>query len=1021
MKDNRSTESTKKSSPLLWIGGIAVILLVGAGLFLPPISLGDRLFGGDEAETAADDSAAESIIAETGDSAAQVAIVSGTAVVEVDPDPAAPPAGKTIKGDVYAISEGSGTMGALTLPIPADADSETADLYGWDGSVWAFMPSTRDTAAGTISMMANILPQSVAVMQNGADTPPVIGADIQAGDVLPAEFLPYVQEIFVGTKTIASDGELEGETAAKMPEGGYEQYLTVSNRGAIIDLELLGAVLTDPAVQSTQVAAIMREVINGNYAGVNVDYQGVSIADRDAYTAFVRAVADTLHVQSKKVFVTLPMPSQTGEYQWDAVNYDWSAIGQAADVVYMEMPLDPKAYVPEGEAAQLIKWAVGYVPREKLTPLLTAQAIDRIGEAYIALSNEDALANFGELQFTQGSEAVEANTAVEVALSGTATALEWDGDSQTYSYSYEENGQTHQVWLDNASALAARAQQVQGQGVRGTAVTHLSDSNDTAGYASALASYIGQGDAPQPSAAAIVWSVVDKDGNVLFSESGDSLTFLWDGTETAGTYTVKVEFAMGNNVSTLGETAVAVGQEAEAEEVADAAADAATDDAGEEATDGAAGEADGGDAAAPPASGEGNAVVNVGANLRQGPGIIYGTIAGGINPGIRVEVIARDKEPLWFKIIVPATGDKAWIYNTLLDIDSNVDIASLPIEGAGDAQPVAGGSGGDDGGSGGGTTAPPPVNAPPVANGSFELGGQTHGFANPSMMSYAGMNWVKFQHKWGDSDNAGDLAGRINQAHANGFKVLLSIPGSSTYPSSINFSGYAAFVGQVAALGPDAIEIWNEENIDFEWPAGQINPASYVNDMLAPAYNAIKSANANVMVIGGALAPTGYFGGGCSPNGCDDNAFLAGMAAAGAANYMDCMGVHYNAGATSPTVSSGHPAGGGHYSWYLQPMINTYATLGKPLCFTELGYLSGEDFGGVPSRFSWAANTTVSQHAQWLAEAVSIAANSGRVRLAIIFNVDFTTWGDDPQAGYAIMRPGGGCPACETLRSVMGK
>jgi hypothetical protein len=287
-------------------------------------------------------------------------------------------------------------------------------------------------------------------------------------------------------------------------------------------------------------------------------------------------------------------------------------------------------------------------------------------------------------------------------------------------------------------------------------------------------------------------------------------------------------------------------------------------------------------------------------------------------------------------------------------------------------------------------------------------------------MSTAGMNWVKFQHKWGPGGNPGDLAGRINNAHASGFKVLLSIPGTP-YPTSIGFEEYAQFLGGVAALGPDAIEVWNEENIDFEWPAGQIDPAAYVNKMLAPAYNAIKTANPNVMVIGGALAPTGYFGGGCSANGCDDNAYLAGMAAAGGANYMDCMGVHYNAGATSPSATSGHPAGGTHYSWYLQPMLNTYSVLGKPLCITELGYLSGQDYGGVPSRFSWAANTTVNQHATWLAEAVSMAANSGQVRLAIVFNVDFTQWGSDPQAGYAMIRKDGSCPACGTLGSVMGR
>jgi len=38
----------------------------------------------------------------------------------------------------------------------------------------------------------------------------------------------------------------------------------------------------------------------------------------------------------------------------------------------------------------------------------------------------------------------------------------------------------------------------------------------------------------------------------------------------------------------------------------------------------------------------------------------------------------------------------------------------------------------------------------------------------------------------------------------------------------------------------------------------------------------------------------------------------------------------------------------------------------------------------------------------------------------IIWNVNFTHYGEDPQAGYAIVRPGGGCPACDALRSVAG-
>ena len=44
----------------------------------------------------------------------------------------------------------------------------------------------------------------------------------------------------------------------------------------------------------------------------------------------------------------------------------------------------------------------------------------------------------------------------------------------------------------------------------------------------------------------------------------------------------------------------------------------------------------------------------------------------------------------------------------------------------------------------------------------------------------------------------------------------------------------------------------------------------------------------------------------------------------------------------------------------------------------------------------------------------------GKVRLAIVFNVDFDYYGSDPQAGYAIIRKGGSCPACEALGTVMG-
>jgi hypothetical protein len=177
------------------------------------------------------------------------------------------------------------------------------------------------------------------------------------------------------------------------------------------------------------------------------------------------------------------------------------------------------------------------------------------------------------------------------------------------------------------------------------------------------------------------------------------------------------------------------------------------------------------------------------------------------------------------------------------------------------------------------------------------------------------------------------------------------------------------------------------------------------------------------MVISGAPAPTGFFGtAGCGSGGCNDDVFMQQMAQAGAAQYLDCVGLHYNEGIVSPSTNSGDPRGE-YPSYYFSSMLargyNPFG--GKPVCFSELGYLSGQGFStAIPAAFGWAGNTTVAQHATWLAEAAASAAQSGKVRLMIVWNVDFPFYtATDPMGGYAMFRPDGTCPACDTLGQVM--
>lgn len=311
---------------------------------------------------------------------------------------------------------------------------------------------------------------------------------------------------------------------------------------------------------------------------------------------------------------------------------------------------------------------------------------------------------------------------------------------------------------------------------------------------------------------------------------------------------------------------------------------------------------------------------------------------------------------------------------------------------------------------------------------TFELGGQILDFSYPEKLQDAAMTWMKMQitYNRGAGGSTADAQNVITHARNFGFKVLLSIKGLknelSANPTQY-YNDYADFVRRVALLNPEAIEVWNEPNIDAEWPAGSINGTNYTN-LLKKAYPAIKGANANVMVISGAPSPTGYFGGGCASGGCDDKIFIEQMKAAGAVDYFDCTGIHYNEGVLPPTATSGDPRGNpNHYTRYYPTMVSTYRTVfpTKPLCFTELGYVSPDGLGGLPPGLSWGLNTSVQEQANWLAQAATKSRDDGIVRLMVVWNMNTAFTPSNPMAGWAIIRNSGQCLACGTLAAAMSK
>ena len=326
----------------------------------------------------------------------------------------------------------------------------------------------------------------------------------------------------------------------------------------------------------------------------------------------------------------------------------------------------------------------------------------------------------------------------------------------------------------------------------------------------------------------------------------------------------------------------------------------------------------------------------------------------------------------------------------------------------------------------------------------FGYGIQSHVFVGDNaywlgVINNLNFNWVKMQVRWLDLQQNPDgifwdvLDGAMNEACAKGLRVMLSVVAAPEWTRANPMpadqgqeappddpQAFADFLSELLNRYPGkigAIEVWNEMNLEREWNTAEgISPAAYV-ELLQPAYETIKAADPNIIVISGALSPTGINCNvsfpGCQPTGrpivVDDVTYLRGFIDAGGLDFADCIGVHSNGTNLPPTADGANPPAqegytftgpwdSPHYSWALKSQVETYATIlngRKPQCVTEFGYASAID-GVYPPNFDFAADVSEAEQGEYLVEAFTWMRESGLVKLAFMFNLDYGPKGGDP-------------------------
>ena len=331
----------------------------------------------------------------------------------------------------------------------------------------------------------------------------------------------------------------------------------------------------------------------------------------------------------------------------------------------------------------------------------------------------------------------------------------------------------------------------------------------------------------------------------------------------------------------------------------------------------------------------------------------------------------------------------------------------------------------------------PVINPVGYADG-FGYGIQSHAtigdpaYAMEVISNQLNLSWVKVQMRWAVVQSQPDVYdwgiwdAIVNEAEAKGLKLMFSIVTSPTWSRAAgdehgppdDYNLYHQFVAEVATRYQGrvhAIEVWNEQNLDREWRTAQgVAPITYV-EFLQGAYGAIKAVDPNIVVISGALSPTGLH----DPNKItymNDMIWFDEALSLGMLDSVDCVGVHHNGYNLPPDVEfdqTGGVAGSDtfvfrgpfdnpHESWSFKTTLRLMAEKSQAvdpdmkICITEFGWATAEGYDQHPQAFEWVLDNTLDTQATHIVDAFTQMRASGDVLLAFLFNFDYGPKGNGP-------------------------
>lgn len=278
--------------------------------------------------------------------------------------------------------------------------------------------------------------------------------------------LPYLSELSVFSYGFTAEGELlapffgdDQWMIQAALEFGTQPILTLTPFGndGNFNNRLINSVVNNTAYSTRLIRNLLDLMGEKGYQGVDIDFEFILPQDRDAFTLFVRRVAEEMRSHGYHTSVALAPKTSSDQQGLLYEGKDYRALGEAADHVllmtyewgYTYGP--PMAVAPINQVRRVVEYALTQIPAEKI---------------------DLGVPNYGydwPLPFERGiTQATTINNvqAVRIAVEY-GSEIRFDEVTESPYFTYESEGVEHEVWFEDVRSLLSKFELVKEYGLRG--------------------------------------------------------------------------------------------------------------------------------------------------------------------------------------------------------------------------------------------------------------------------------------------------------------------------------------------------------------------------------------------------------------------------------------------------------------------------------------------------------------------------------------------------------------------------